>query len=581
MSSKVQAQTKAQCESDRVSASSVLSTEKKQTNLMKDSWPSKPVPFQPYSASCEYPNEVPPIVHDVVRSPGQPLEPATRTFMEPRFGHDFSQVRVHTDARAAKSASVINAQAYTVGHHTVFGRGRYTPQTCGGRYLLAHELMHVVSPSGGGILRAVASDYDEIEDRLTYGLFDWAITDQNARDVLVILSGLNATDLADTLTQMETDGLLNRLLENISDADHTTYDLLIRSIHQHRGVSETASHIENLMSYGVLDWVITDHEAHVALEALLDLRSMPDRLRDVVAAIPADQYERFYGNLSEEDRADNLRFLMELEMIRRTGMTLDEMSIEQRTHLEAEATAAGVSVGTYIRGEVSARSFGGYTATWWPSLLPAQQAAWTARFNTILARIRVEAPEEVREVIADAESAGGGIQWMPQDVEEAGPNALALNRGDTLGVGRRWLLAAESNLPDVYENIMHELGGHRTYGSTVSWDIMSGTLASLPPGERTIAGSGPRSLYGAYGYMETEIYAELRELPYRTPGSQGDVPATNVEEELRDIQRAFDPDIAEAIVRGLRRRVQLDSLITDEARSLLDQKIRVVFGITF
>jgi hypothetical protein len=60
--------------------------------------------------------EVPPIVHEVLRSPGQPLDAATRAFFEPRFGHDFSDVRVHTDARAADSALAVNALAYTVGH---------------------------------------------------------------------------------------------------------------------------------------------------------------------------------------------------------------------------------------------------------------------------------------------------------------------------------------------------------------------------------------------------------------------------------------------------------------------------------
>src|SRR5712692_51863 len=58
--------------------------------------------------------EVPDIVHEVLRSPGQPLNAATRAFMEPRFGHDFSQVRVHTDAKAAESARAVNGQAYTV-----------------------------------------------------------------------------------------------------------------------------------------------------------------------------------------------------------------------------------------------------------------------------------------------------------------------------------------------------------------------------------------------------------------------------------------------------------------------------------
>ena len=89
-----------------------------------------------------------PIVHDVLRSPGRPLDLAPRTFMEHRFGHDFSQVRVHTDAKAVESARAVNALAYTVGKDIVFGADRYTPGTSEGRRLLAHELTHVIQQGG-------------------------------------------------------------------------------------------------------------------------------------------------------------------------------------------------------------------------------------------------------------------------------------------------------------------------------------------------------------------------------------------------------------------------------------------------
>ncbi|MCK4791236.1 MAG: DUF4157 domain-containing protein [Desulfobacteraceae bacterium] len=90
------------------------------------------------------PATVPPIVHEVLRSSGQPLDVTTRAFMEPRFGHDFSQVRVHTDARAARSAKAVNALAYTVGNDIVFDKGQYSPDTNEGNRILAHELSHVL-----------------------------------------------------------------------------------------------------------------------------------------------------------------------------------------------------------------------------------------------------------------------------------------------------------------------------------------------------------------------------------------------------------------------------------------------------
>ena len=90
------------------------------------------------------PAVAPPIVHEVLRSPGQPLDAATRAFFEPRFDHDFSQVRVHSNEAAAASARSVNGLAYTVGSNIVFAGSRFAPYTTAGKRLLAHELTHTV-----------------------------------------------------------------------------------------------------------------------------------------------------------------------------------------------------------------------------------------------------------------------------------------------------------------------------------------------------------------------------------------------------------------------------------------------------
>jgi len=86
----------------------------------------------------------PAIVHDVLRSAGLTLDGSTRAFFENRFQRNFSDVRIHTDGRAADSAAAVNALAYTVGRHVVFGSGQFAPSTNRGRQLLAHELTHVI-----------------------------------------------------------------------------------------------------------------------------------------------------------------------------------------------------------------------------------------------------------------------------------------------------------------------------------------------------------------------------------------------------------------------------------------------------
>jgi hypothetical protein len=97
----------------------------------------------------------PPIVHEALRSAGRPLDADTRAFMEPRFGHEFSQVRIHTDGKAAESASAVDALAYTLGRDVVFASGRYEPAGNEGRRLLAHELAHVVQQSQARVAPAM------------------------------------------------------------------------------------------------------------------------------------------------------------------------------------------------------------------------------------------------------------------------------------------------------------------------------------------------------------------------------------------------------------------------------------------
>jgi Domain of unknown function (DUF4157) len=135
---------------------------------------------------------VPPILYEVVRSPGQPLSPETRAFFEPRFGYNVGQVRIHTDARAAESARAVNALAYAVADHIVFGVGQYAPQTSEGAFLLAHELAHTAQSMGtqrpqvarqtapsSGTPSTPTSEKDLIDD--AYGRASLLVIDAKAR----------------------------------------------------------------------------------------------------------------------------------------------------------------------------------------------------------------------------------------------------------------------------------------------------------------------------------------------------------------------------------------------------------------
>jgi len=124
----------------------------------------KDMTLQRHSNGASGAATAPTIVHDALRSPGQPLDASTRAFFEPRFEHDFSSVRVHTDETAAASAKAVNATAYTVGRDLVFGAGQYSPATSEGRKLVAHELTHVLQQTAldgtGGSLSHAESEAD-------------------------------------------------------------------------------------------------------------------------------------------------------------------------------------------------------------------------------------------------------------------------------------------------------------------------------------------------------------------------------------------------------------------------------------
>ena len=94
-------------------------------------------------ATSEVPNDLESQIN-AIRSGGRSLAESERAYFEPRFGVDFSRVRVHTDTRAADSARAVNARAFTMGQDVVFGTGQYSPGTASGNRLLAHELTHVI-----------------------------------------------------------------------------------------------------------------------------------------------------------------------------------------------------------------------------------------------------------------------------------------------------------------------------------------------------------------------------------------------------------------------------------------------------
>lgn len=106
------------------------------------------------------------LVHNVLHSPGHPLDSTTRRKMDCHFGEDFRNVRLHTDRQAAQSAAAVNALAYTVGRHIVFGDGAYSPGSESGARLLRHELVHTMQQKDSALKDGAAFTIDPADSPL-------------------------------------------------------------------------------------------------------------------------------------------------------------------------------------------------------------------------------------------------------------------------------------------------------------------------------------------------------------------------------------------------------------------------------
>jgi uncharacterized protein DUF4157/putative RNase toxin 16 of polymorphic toxin system len=172
--------------------------------------------------------EAPPSVHEVLRAPGRPLDAATRAFFEPRFGHDFTDVRIHVDDEAAHSARSMGALAYAVGRHIVFGKDQFSTGTPAGRQTLAHELAHT------------------IQQRAAPGLNDASI-DASSTDIKLQRQGD---------PQAHSSGAPSVPYEKSSPS--------VEAMYRRNGLTEAANAVRRCRLEGVCSKVLTTNEAYQA-----------------------------------------------------------------------------------------------------------------------------------------------------------------------------------------------------------------------------------------------------------------------------------------------------------------------------
>lgn len=271
------------------------------------------------------------------RQGGKPLPENTRQFFESRMGYDFSNVRIHQSAEAANLNRDINAKAFTMDRHIVFGQQAYSPSNDEGKKLLAHELTHVVQQNApehisrkpltpisrndhDTVQRAVSKELAEIEDLLSYGVFDWKIFDSEAIRALELLKKLSRYQQA---VFVSSEPYAGRLRDNLPGERIPEYDAIVASVQSiaPSTAKNKIKKIESLLSYSIVDWAITDAEAIQALDLLKSLSGT-----ELTVALGTVNYGRLMDNLPD-DRKQELIDLLSSNLA--TGAARDQ---EEKSH---------------------------------------------------------------------------------------------------------------------------------------------------------------------------------------------------------------------------------------------------------
>lgn len=283
-------------------------------------------------------------VNHALGQPGRPLDTGVRQVMELRFATSFADVRIHDNAASHGASRVLGAEAFASGQHIHFGPGRYRPGNRDGLNLIAHELAHTIqqrsmpgtSPAGielgatdsplereadraaenavaglpvdlrhsspsGFIQRKGSPAVEEIDDLLSYGLFDWAITDAEAVEALTKLKGLPRIEQAEFMSDPKFAG---RLRDNLPKERLAELDAIESDVKSMLPAASTVDQIIDKLSYGVFDWAVTDKEAVEALDLLKTLSG-----EQLAIALKRINYGRLMDNLPENRRQELIDLL--------------------------------------------------------------------------------------------------------------------------------------------------------------------------------------------------------------------------------------------------------------------------------
>ena len=243
------------------------------------------------------------------RGGGRVMDNTTQSYMSSRFGTDLSGVRIHNDASSVMLNKKINSRAFTIGQDVYFNQGEYSPNSIDGKRLLAHELTHVIQQKGNGPLgknsrpnflqRKKSTISKRIENLLSYGFFDWVITDAEALEALNLLKTLSNHQQAVFISNKK---YYDRLHSNLDKSKQKELQAIRKKVSALLPPSKELEKVRSNLSYGVFDWAITDAEAVESLEMLKKLPS-----KELPTALDSIDYERLLDNLPKNRKQELIK----------------------------------------------------------------------------------------------------------------------------------------------------------------------------------------------------------------------------------------------------------------------------------
>ena len=587
-------------------------------------------------------------VANASQSSGVALPDGLRWKFETSLDTSLADVRVNTGSDSQAAAASLGARAYATDQDIHFGAGQYDPKSTEGERLIAHEVAHTVQARGGGVgaqcklevstpgdsheveadraadamvvgerasvsasgaspvSRKVSSHYDGMVTRLSYSVTDWAVTDEEAVQVLAWLYQLSILDFNDTIAQLRTAGLLERLASNLDTADAA-------ELHRRMAVNESQADEERALD-GQLPWTQVLAERVMARFTGL---SAAERQSWVTRVTPRGQVGPMVRALSSADTTVGGRFHAPLQdLLSRTQLqgalqagaaqglaNQDALATEQANHMIAQNTAAA-----------TAAQAPGTTAAPTAAEIAAQQKAQVSQ-TSIAPQVATLTPEKEKELTTKAEAAvtvfvawvksahpelpitKTNFQVKVREVFDRGDGIIAF-AGAMVGgvptcvVGESFTMAATANPAYALPTVVHELWGHNDYGAYGAGGVELGLTvydqaAAKMPGYTQPTGDARTSELDAYAYQETEIYSLMREVPYYTPNAPKDTakldsinydPAPTISSRIGLMKQQFAPKVAISLAHGLYQRFKIDPRLDPKALKAFEDGVRQNFS---